>query len=258
MKEPTTAFWTDQDLINALPDFMRVYENRPLKTNKGGMEIQHAFFAWFTARWLRPEAIIESGVFKGQGTWFLHQGHSDAEIFALDPKPQLREVTIEGAHYLDSDFSRCDWTQINAANSLVLFDDHQNSLERVKQALWFGFRHILIDDNYCPGRGDNYSLKEAMLGAGHSHPRSIRRKLGDLLRSLRGWQTSTDNIRPNISDRVYLLRNVDYYEFPPVYLSERNRWGDHWSDTKQPLMASPPKPFIEQAASYTWMCYVSG
>ena len=52
-----------------LDDFISLYEKRPIKYNKGGMLFTHMFYFYLILKNLKPELIIESGVFKGQSTW---------------------------------------------------------------------------------------------------------------------------------------------------------------------------------------------
>jgi len=41
------------------------------------------FASWFMARQLDPEVIIESGVWRGQGTWLLEQACPRAQIISM-------------------------------------------------------------------------------------------------------------------------------------------------------------------------------
>jgi hypothetical protein len=58
--------WTRNDFLAELPEFHAVYSERPLKDNHGGMSSSHLFLLWFLLRRLRPDTVIESGVFQGQ------------------------------------------------------------------------------------------------------------------------------------------------------------------------------------------------
>ena len=39
--------WTNKDLISAFDDFLKIYENRPIKNNMGGMRAPHCFSTYF-------------------------------------------------------------------------------------------------------------------------------------------------------------------------------------------------------------------
>ena len=58
-----------------------------------GININHGFALWFTARKLRPPVVIESGVYHGLGTWLIRQGAGpDAHIINLDPSPRSQRA----------------------------------------------------------------------------------------------------------------------------------------------------------------------
>merc|ERR1719454_2080669 len=75
--------WTDDELKAAIPEFAKLYGQRPIVYNRNGMNFNHAFALWFTAVKLQPKYIIESGVFHGQTTWLLRQAAPAAQIFSL-------------------------------------------------------------------------------------------------------------------------------------------------------------------------------
>lgn len=51
--------------------------------------------------------------------------------------------------------AQVDWSSlgVNPAETMVLFDDHQDQMMRLEQAQALGFIHIVFDDNYLPGTG---------------------------------------------------------------------------------------------------------
>ena len=259
-----TVQWSKKDIIEELHRFLEVYKSRPVKDNEGGMKAPHMFATWFMVRKLKPKYIIESGVWKGQGTWLLEQAAPDAQIFSIDPKLHYRKYIGDKVTYYDDDFSTIDWSEIgDKENALLFFDDHQNALTRLKQSRAFGFKKIIFEDNYPVKHGDCYSLKKAFSDAGlspTSAPRSLRSKLKQLLKPAK-----TENIPPNSEDRHYLEANLKtYYEFPPIFKKEKTRWGDAWNEenypTKPPLLNAARKEeyktYFDEAAFYTWICLV--
>jgi hypothetical protein len=165
-------------------------------------------------------------------------------------------------------------------NSLVFFDDHQNAYKRLQQCKWFGFKHIIFEDNYPPSQGDCYSLKKAFSHAGFEPGNSIaiknaesvvKRKLQKLIGKIGITpitltpQYESVRVPPNSHDAKMIERNVEtYYEFPPVIKTEKTRWGDDWDDinypTSEPLFKELKLPemqiFLDEAIYYTWICYV--
>lgn len=216
---------------------MKLYEHRPIKDNVGGMKSPHMFLTWYTARNLQPTTIIESGVWKGQGTWLLRQACPLATMYCLDPYPKARLYTDPHAIYYTEDFKRLSWDHVNKETTLLFFDDHQNAMERVRQARTMGFRHMLFEDNYPIGQGDCYSLKQALED-----------------RDAKQNETLVD---------ATTLRSVldTYEELPPVFAMEMTRWNTPWSSIPTPkqLLTRVHAPyhqrFLDEAACYTWMCY---
>lgn len=270
--------WNRSEIIGYLDEFEAVYADRPIKDNQGGMKAPHMFAVWFMVRKLDPDLIVESGVWKGQSTWLLEKACPGAELISIDINLKNREYISERAVYSDRDFVEHDWGQISD-RTLVFFDDHQNAYKRLQQCKWFGFKHIIFDDNYPISQGDCYSLKKAFANAGFEPTNSSSVPLSNkifsriLRRSARlvginpitlTPQYEVVNIRPNNNDSRMLQKNLNvYYEFPPVIKSSKTRWGDEWEDvsypTPEPLLKqsdeSTRKLFVDEAMYYTWICY---
>ena len=272
MKEPIeigAVPWSKDELVSSLNQFGELYDRRPIQDNYGGMLSPHAFLAWFVLKKLEPEVIIESGVWLGQGTWILEQACPNAELHCIDPNLDSIVYRSKKAKYYDRDFSLIDWTALPRDRTVIFFDDHQNAYERLRTCRWFGFKDLLFEDNYPPGRGDCYSLKKVLMHAGH---RSTGRGSTLLARAMslgkaiaRGERGGTGSaVRANDVDEKYLRQNVEVYrELPPIYRSDKTRWGDDWTDenypTPAPLLSSAvhpyQEPYYEERLSYTWMCY---
>lgn len=129
------------------------------------MMAPHMLAVWFIAKWLSPDIIVESGIWKGQSTWLLEKACPNAKIISIDINLSNREYISNRAIYSDKDFSKHDRSNITD-KSLVFFDDHQNEYKRLQQCKWFGFKHIIFEDNYPTNQGDCYSLKKAFANAG--------------------------------------------------------------------------------------------
>ncbi|KAG6535392.1 uncharacterized protein LOC122016591 [Zingiber officinale] len=189
-KQGKTVEWTRKDLLKGLEEFVPIYETRPIKNNMYGMGFDHSFGLWFMARWLKPDLMIESGAFKGHSTWVLRQAMPETRIISLSPRHPGKYLK-KGPAYVDQnctyfagkefvDFGSVDWGNAikkhgisDLSRVLVFFDDHQNELKRLKEALNAGFQHLIFEDNYDTGTGDHYSLRQIcdqyyIRGGGHS------------------------------------------------------------------------------------------
>ncbi|XP_026439390.1 uncharacterized protein LOC113338086 isoform X1 [Papaver somniferum] len=189
-KSGRTVEWTTKDLLKGLEEFVPIYETRPIKNNQYGMGFDHSFGLWFMTRWLKPDLMMESGAFKGHSTWVLRQAMPDTPILSLTPRHPEKYLK-KGPAYVDGnctyfagkdfvDFGNVDWKSVmkkhgvtDLSRVLIFFDDHQNELKRLKQALKAGFKHLIFEDNYDTGTGDHYSLRQIcdqsyIRGGGHS------------------------------------------------------------------------------------------
>ncbi|XP_047941840.1 uncharacterized protein LOC125188823 isoform X2 [Salvia hispanica] len=189
-KHGKTVEWTPKDLLLGLEEFVPIYETRPIKNNMYGMGFDHSFGLWFITRWLKPDLMIESGAFKGHSTWVLRQAMPDTPILSITPRHPEKYLK-KGPAYVDGnctyfagkdfvDFGSMDWERVlgkhgiqDPTRVLVFFDDHQNELKRLKQAVKAGFKHLVFEDNYDTGTGDHYSLRQIcdqpyIRGGGHS------------------------------------------------------------------------------------------
>jgi len=247
-----TPFSRDE-MRRSIDAFLPIYARRPIGENVGGMRAPHLFATWFMVRELAPTHIVESGVFKGLGTWMLEQAAPGAHLTCIEPNPSAIEYRSPNAHYLTSDFAETTW-DLPRATTLLFFDDHQNAFERVRLAERLGFRHLIFEDNYPRGRGDCYSLKRAFMGEPPPAPVTLAGRAKDAL---------TRFAAGGVDVVARLERALDIYsEFPPVRRSAATRWGDPWDaeryPTPAPLFTEEPAAgdvFARDADSYTWICY---
>ena len=90
-----------KDLLN---DFISLYEKRPVKNNKGGMLFTHMFYFYLMLKNLKPELVIESGVYKGQSTWLIESTLPNSKIISIDINLNSREYISKKAEYRSLDF----------------------------------------------------------------------------------------------------------------------------------------------------------
>jgi hypothetical protein len=203
---------------------------------------------------LNPKLIIESGVWKGQGTWLMENTCPEAQIISIDPNPNFRIYTSQNVHYTTEDIITIDWTQFFEKNNyesddiLVFLDDHQNVLDRLRFLYSnTNIKHILYEDNYPSNQGDCLSLKKI-----RENKRYVIDKAGH-----KSYYTI------NQEDFEYLNHITEtYIEFPPVYKPEHTRWGDMWDknyETPDPIFTVIPDDIVEfesELKDYTWFCYL--
>ena len=255
-----TSFLPSEKVKAAIPEFVALYEQRPFKNNDGGMSAPHLFATWLLTKTLKPKYIIESGVFRGQGTWILKQAAPNAKFTCIDPDQNRIEYKLEDAEYSNVDFSQHNWDDLPKDETLCFFDDHQDSIQRMRLLKKRGFKHAIYEDNYPLCQGDCYSPKQAFMRAQEKHSYPIKKWLHNLFHPNQAF------IPPHKEDAHFLEQNLSiYFEFPPVVKTPKTRWNTPWTEedypTPKPLYSEgtlPPEAsmFIKEAQRYTWICYM--
>ena len=196
---------------------------------------------------MNPENIIESGVYKGQGTWLMSRACPKAKIYSIDVKLSQRVYIDENVTYFSKDFYYINWKKIlKPENTFCFFDDHQDAYLRLMQMKWMGFKKAMFEDNYPVLQGDCYSCKKVISGCGLTVD-------GNVI------------IEANDAHSDYFAENIKTYTtFPPLFKNEKTRWGDSWDDVNYPTPApvfsnkdiEKYRQVKEEADAYTWICYV--
>lgn len=252
--------WSRDEMVAKLKEFSEVYAKRPIAENVGGMRSPHLFALWFTLGYLKPKTVIECGVLRGQGTWFIEQACPNAELFCVDINWSRIKYRSERAKYLTGDIEKHDWSGIDKEQTLVFLDDHVNSPKRCHSLQNLGFRHLIFEDNYFPPEvSDFYTLKCAFAHRGYKAPKNLRYYAG-LIRGTRSDRT----VPPNSKDDENLRKILEVYrEYPPIYTIPTTRWGIPWDatmPTERPLLTEVSEDyqqvFLDEAKWYTWICYV--
>ena len=217
-------------LDKELKKFLKLYKQRPIKNNKGGMKINHMFAFFFILRQLKPKFVVESGVFKGQGTWLIEKALPSAKIFAIDINLNQRTYVSRKAKYLKNDFKYFD-EKFNEKKTLAFFDDHTCHYERILQCKFLNIKHIIFEDNYRVNTGDFNSLKNIFKKKNYLHnpgrmslAKTLVMILFEIIKkfSSHRYFIDTDKIifrlrdKKNLNDNV-LKKNINFFfEFPKI------------------------------------------
>ena len=245
------------DFGNYIQEFLRIYADRPFRRNWGGMGLNHSFAVFAMLRKLQPTLVIESGVWRGYSTWLISQALPDTRIVALDPRPDFRELEIAGVQYMSEDFAGIDWTKFDTSNSVCFFDDHVSALARLMEMKWAGFNRAIFEDNYLPGEGDFYSIRQIKAGSGH--PRIQMSRGFELRGKERRMRAREEQILEQNYWRQYVIRHanradaallekntVRLIEAPPLYLGEVSRQ----KVTEDPAGKNVREPLISDASNF--------
>lgn len=241
--------WNKLDFSEYVDEFNSLYASRPIRDNRGGMTSAHMFPCWYLLKKLQPKTIIESGVWKGQGTWLFEKALPKANIICIDPSLERIEYRSPNAQYQSHDFLDTDWSYIDKDNTLCFFDDHQNALDRLKKCKDLGFKHLIFEDNYPITQGDCYSPKKILANQNYAIDKSGKKI----------WYLAEP------SNLGFFHENVEIYqEMPPLFTDPYTRWGDLWQppiyETPEPILSPEQQNqysmFYSERHNYTWLCYI--
>lgn len=229
---------SNSKLNSELKKFLRIYKDRPIKDNKGGMKINHMFGLFVLLRQLKPKFVIESGVFKGQGTWLMEKTLPKSTIYSIDIDLSQREYISKKVKYIKKDFKFFD-QKIFPQKTLAFFDDHTCSLDRINQCKLFNIKQIIFEDNYKIGDGDFNSLNYIFKQKNFVHNISIIAHLKtlflfttEILKKIffNDYIIDIDKINFRLRDRnndfnsSLVLKNIIFkFEFPKILTLIKNK-----------------------------------
>lgn len=260
-----------QDMLSSLDEFLELYGSRPIQSNPGGMSVNHSWAVWYVMKKLSPSFVLESGVLRGHSTWLIEQAVPEAKIICFDVSFRLLEFKSKNASYFEGDLTTFDWGSTEVPKDTVaLLDDHQNSLNRLRELYFIGVRRFIIEDNYPVGEGDFYSLNHMKSHAGFvsqqassaykkkmkPSKRRALEKRDNQLRELGHLQKTL--VEPNSYDWATLSSRLQKYQtMPPIDLDPRNRWGnEHEGAYATPIPLDDGRLGIDDDKKYNWITYL--
>lgn len=245
--------WSDEEIKQELESFSKLYQRREFRDNRGGMKSTHLFYFYFVLIKLKFENVIESGVWKGQGTWLMDQIESVKKIMSIDINPKFIKYKSKKASYFNKDFSTQNFI-LDREKTLCFFDDHQNAFQRLKTCKEKGYKYLIFEDNYPLTKGDCLSIKKIIdLYSNRNMNLSKSEHNGKYEPPINQIEEMYQFIKDNIKT---------YYEFPPIFCEGKSRWGTEWGKlvTKNPLYESVEKDYLKiyrlEHKDYTYIAYV--
>lgn len=117
---------------------------------KGGIPIKDYLIFWCLGYFFKPETYIESGVFIGSSLHALIKSSNLKEGIAIDPnlnKLKIPNTDLKNIKLIqENDFSELK-IDFNKEKTLVFFDDHINTANRIIQSSNLGVKYIIFDDS---------------------------------------------------------------------------------------------------------------
>jgi len=234
------------EMLKFIDEFNLIYSNRPIKDNSGGMKSAHLFPLFFYLKKANPKLIIESGVYKGQGTWLMRHCCPDSKIISIDIN--LTQIIFKDntVFYYDKDITSINIDEIidefHSEEILLFFDDHQDFNKRFNFLFKNKIKHIIYEDNYPYNQGDCISPKKII----ESEKFIVKDK----------------EISLKKEEREFIIKNIKHYEeFPPIFKDYKTRWGNEWNyKTRESLLNDESiqkyQDFYKERFDYTWICYL--
>lgn len=137
----------DGDVLELVETFWGLIPTAPVRQRRGGSGFNGALQLYVAMRALKPDFVIESGVFRGLTTWVIRQACPRAKIFCHDPDLSGLQYRDADAVYSTADWSRADGSDIDPARTVAFFDDHVAQGRRVVEAHARGLTRLLFDDD---------------------------------------------------------------------------------------------------------------
>ena len=129
--------------IHLFDDIFRVC---PISNLSGGMGYNNGLFCFCLIRVIRPDTVIESGVWRGYSTYLIDKSTpKETRIHSFDINLSSVEWRSPKASYYDYDLS--DYTKPINGKILALFDDHVSHYDRINYCRNKNIEFIILDDD---------------------------------------------------------------------------------------------------------------
>lgn len=236
--------FSSTEMLSFIDEFKDLYSNRPIIDNTGGMKSSHLFSLFFYLKKAKPKLIIESGVYKGQGTWLIKQCCPNSKIISIDINLDQILCRYEDVIYYNKDITEIYIKDIiqyfDPEDILVFFDDHQDFNKRINFLVENKIKHVIYEDNYPYDQGDCISPKKII-------------EEDDFF-------VNNQKINFEKNERDYIINKINHYEeFPPLFVDSKTRWNNNWIyKTRENLLNDfeKYKDFYNERFDYTWICYI--
>ena len=145
-------FKTDTNVETCIKNFFSTFnlaKSQNLITY-GGVPERNFLALSILSQFLNPNIYVESGFYKGSSLLACSSPKNLSTIIGFDPDhknycvelPRHLKVNLKQNDFADFDFKKYDLT-----NSLLYFDDHINTAQRIIQASDKGFKNLIFDDS---------------------------------------------------------------------------------------------------------------
>lgn len=155
-KTETLRKFRKSDVLHAVSEYQKLFYKCPINENSGGINFTSGLNIFVIPFLLKPDIIVESGVFQGKSSYFLKMGTPQSNMYCFD-------INFKNLKYRDGKikYFEKNWMELNLCcqkNQIgfCFFDDHVNQALRLTQAHQRGFKSMIFDDSWpllIPGCG---------------------------------------------------------------------------------------------------------
>lgn len=155
------------DYEKYLDYFMENVYDGFLSENNGGMKSPDMFTMYVMLKELNPDVVVESGVWKGQGTKIIREAvGEDCKIICLEPRILFGHQDDGDTEYHMGedfkDFSEIDLSEYKGEKIVGVFDDHINAVKRLEECKLKGLDYAIFNDNYPVKCGSHVTLEHVI------------------------------------------------------------------------------------------------
>ena len=132
-----------ESIIKSIEEFDNVIKNSPVRNFVGGFSYNNALSLFIFVRALRPNSLIESGVWRGFTTYILRSAAPNALLNCFDVDLGNKLYTDSTANYFEYDLEK--WQYIKS--DLLFCDDHVSQDSRLQFAFEKKIPYLVFDDD---------------------------------------------------------------------------------------------------------------
>ena len=127
------------------------FDNCPVKDNSGGIGYNSSLFLYSFFNSIKPDLIIESGVWKGYTSYLIDQKFRKNFQIKFDINFSKLMYKSKTAKYIERDISlfKFNKKELNCKNKLFFFDDHISQYDRFLLSDKLDAKYIVFDDDIC-------------------------------------------------------------------------------------------------------------
>jgi len=144
------------DVLKAVSKYQKLFYQCPVNENSGGINFTSGLNIFVIAYLLKPDIIVESGVFQGKSSFFLKKASPKCNMYCFDINFKNLKYKNKQIRYFEKNWMDIDLRCQSNQTGFCFFDDHVNQALRLTQASLRGFKYMIFDDSWpleIPGCG---------------------------------------------------------------------------------------------------------